>query len=108
MDLSKLPMEKRGKLEKDAQIMIKMLMRQIETQKKMNIPTTSPAQAADASEVRDKLSKGLVFECTAKEGRFAKAARPIKAGEQIICEKAHCATLFKTFAKSHCQNCFQR
>lgn len=103
-----LPMEKRGKLERDAQIMIKMLMRQIETEKKMKMSASSKAQATDASEFREKLSKALVFECTAKEGRFAKAGRPIKAGEQIICEKAHCATLFERFAKSHCQNCFQR
>lgn len=101
-------MEKRGKLEKDAQIMIKMLTRQLETEKKMKAPTPSEAQTANASVVKDKCSKALVFDYTENEGRFAKADRPIKAGEQILCEKAHCATLSKKFAKSHCQNCFQR
>lgn len=101
-------MEKRGKLEKDAQIMIKMLMRQIETEKNMKIPNYSENRIVEASEVNDKFSKALIFDHTEMEGRFAKAGRAIKTGEQIVREKAHCASLFEAFAKSHCQNCFQR
>lgn len=98
-------MEKRGKLEKDAQIMIKMLTRQIETENKMNLATSL---ASNATEVKDKFSRALAFDCTEKEGRFAKAGRAIGAGELVVREKAHCASLFEKFAKSHCQNCFQR
>lgn len=88
--------------------MIKMLLRQIEMEKNMKIPNCSGNHVVEASEVNDKFSKALIFDYTEKEGRFAKAERAIKAGEQIVREKAHCASLFKAFAKSHCQNCFQR
>lgn len=108
LDRSKLPMEKRGKLEKDAQIMIKMLTRQMETEKKMKLPINLASQTIDAFGIEDKLSRALVFDRNEEAGRFAKANRAIKAGDQILCEKAHCATLFETFAKSHCQHCFQR
>lgn len=85
-----------------------MLTRQIETERKKGWVVSTAAQTADPFEVKDKLSKALVFDCNENEGRFAKAGRPVKAGEKILCEKAHCASLFETFAKSHCQNCFQR
>lgn len=102
-------MEKRGKLEKDAQIMIKMLTHQIEMERKMKMPTSFAASPTTyAGEINDKFSSALAFDYTVKEGRFALAGRAIKAGEQIVREKAHCASLFETFAKSHCQNCFQR
>lgn len=100
-------MEKRGKLEKDAQIMIKMLTRQIETERKMNRSEVS-ANKAQAPRNLEKLNRAVFIDYTEHEGRSAKASRAIKSGEEILCEKAHCASLFETYAKSHCQNCFQR
>lgn len=103
LDNSKLPMEKRGKLEKDAQIMIKMLPRQIEAEKKLK---------KLKKEVNDiivhKLNKNVTFDYNDFEGRFARATSNIQVGDEILCQKAHCSTLFEMFSKTHCQNCFLR
>lgn len=96
-------MEKRGKLEKDSQIMIKMLPRQIELEKKMIQKSKSKP-----SNIREKLNQGVTFDYTDMEGRFATASRNINVGEEILCEKAHCVTLLQLYSKSHCQHCFTR
>lgn len=106
LDNSKLPMEKRGKLEKDAQIMIKMLPRQIDYEKKRNLNKDN--NALSSTLFTTKLHKAITFDYTETEGRFAKTNRDIKVGEEILVESAFCATLMERFAKSHCQHCFAR
>lgn len=99
-------MEKRGKLEKDAQIMIKMLPRQIDYEKKMNL--NMDKKALSPTLLSTKLHKAIAFDYTETEGRFAITNRDIKVGEEILVESAVCATLMEHFAKSHCQHCFAR
>ncbi|XP_031636986.1 SET and MYND domain-containing protein 4-like [Contarinia nasturtii] len=107
LDESKLPMEKRGKLEKDAQIMIKMLPKQVEYEKKMNMNCAKKNANSSALSVTQ-LSKSVTFDYNENEGRFVKTNHEIKCGEEILVEQAICATLFEKFAKSHCQFCFAR
>lgn len=106
LDNSKLPMEKRGKLERDAQIMIKMLPKQVEHEKKMK--KSNGEKETNLKQTEIKLSKSVEFDYTEREGRFTKASRSIKVGEELLIERAICATLFEQFAKSHCQYCFAR
>lgn len=101
-----MPMEKRGKLEKDAQIMIKMLPKQMELEKKMN-KNKSDANANPLA-YNTKLSKSVAFDYNEQEGRFTKASRKIKVGEEVLVESAVCASLMEKFSKSHCQHCFAR
>lgn len=82
--------------------MIKMLPRQIELEKKMN----NPKAKKEVEEVTvNKVSDVIEIDFDESAGRFAKARHPIKVADEILVEKAHCATLFEKFAKSHCQNC---
>lgn len=105
MDSSKLVMEKRGKLEKDAQIMIKMLPQQIQFEAKMK----GSSKTSDSDIQKDtKLNKAVVFDYTEHEGRFTKVNSNVKAGEHILGESAICAVLMERFSKSHCQHCFAR
>lgn len=98
-------MEKRGKLEKDAQIMIKMLPPQVELERK----TTKMIEINERKmEMDTKLNKSVEFDYTDHEGRFTKTKDKIKAGEEILAEPAVCAVLMERFSKSHCQHCFAR
>lgn len=98
-------MEKRGKLEKDAQIMIKMLPPQVELEKKNR-------KASGANDLKQhvdtKLNKSVGFDYTEHEGRFTKTLNNIAAGEEVLVESAVCAVLMERFSKSHCQHCFAR
>lgn len=105
MDNSKLPLEKRKKLERDAQIMVKMLPRQVELEKKMN---NLKIKSKSDDEIIAKKSDAVEIDFTETTGRFAKASRAIKCAEEILVEKAHCLVLFEKFAKTHCQNCITR
>lgn len=98
-------MEKRGKLEKDAQIMIKMLPPQVEIERKnrkMNGTSNSQMQ------MDTKLNKNVGFDYTEHEGRFTKTTGNVAAGEELLAERAICAVLMERFSKSHCQHCFAR
>lgn len=98
-------MEKRGKLEKDAQIMIKMLPPQVEFEKKNR--KTSKTNVAQLQE-DTKLSKSVGFDYSEQEGRFTKTTTNVTAGEEVLAERAVCAVLMERFSKSHCQHCFAR
>lgn len=105
LDNSKLPMEKRGKLEKDAQIMIKMLPQQVELEKK----NRSASRKTDSQLQSDtRLNKSVDFDYTEHEGRFTKTLNNIAAGEEVLAERGVCAVLMERFSKSHCQHCFAR
>lgn len=96
-------MDKRGKIEKDAQIMIKLLPKQIEMEIKMAKDDTKAAQSSYV-----KLNDAIKFDYNEQEGRFAKTVRNIRIGESVLVETALCATLNERFSKSHCQHCFTR
>lgn len=106
LDNSKLPMEKRCKLEKDAQIMIKMLPLQVEHEKKTN--KSNGVLGKTTKQTSTWLHKAVEFDSNEKEGRFTKTNRKLNVAEEVLVENAICATLFEKFAKSHCQYCFAR
>lgn len=110
LDDSKIPHDKRMKLERDAQIMIKMLTKNLEMEAKMkksqkpgplkkNKPKESPEHF---------ISDTLTFDYSDNEGRFAKAAKEIKLGTYLVQEKPHVACLLQIYSQTHCQFCFKR
>lgn len=103
MDESKLPMDKRGKIEKDVQIMIKLLPNQIELETKATAVDTQKLKT-----IETKLNEAVTFDYNDDEGRFAKATRNMRVGDTVLTETALCATLTERFSKSHCQHCFTR
>lgn len=105
LDISNLAFEKRGKLEKDAQIMIKMLQKQEDQIAKLKILNAKNKKEAIA---KYGLSNSVKFDYNPNEGRFARAKNDIKIGEEILVENPHCVMLLEKFSKSHCQNCFKR
>lgn len=96
-------MDKRGKIEKDAQIMIKLLPKQVEMENKMASKNQKANRTSDV-----KLNDAIKFDYNEQEGRFAKTVRNIGIGESVLVETALCATLNERFSKSHCQHCFTR
>lgn len=105
MDNSNLSFERRGKLEKDAQIMIKMLQKQEDQIAKLKL-LNSKNKKDDFS--RTGLSKSVDFDFNTNEGRFAKAKKDIKIGEEILVENPHCVMLLEKYSQTHCQHCFKR
>lgn len=97
--------EKRGKLEKDAQIMIKMLQQQESQIAKFKLLKLKNKKE-DVS--RYGLNSSVTFDYNDNEGRFAKAKKGIQIGEEILVENPHCAMLLEKFSKTHCQHCFKR
>ena len=115
LDDSKLPQEKRMKLERDAQIMIKMLTKNMEMEAKMRksqkLPPVEPSRAVKnkPKEIVERfVSDTLTFDSTEDEGRFAKAAKDIKLGTYLVQEKPHVACLLQMYSQTHCQFCFKR
>ncbi|XP_037034883.1 SET and MYND domain-containing protein 4 [Bradysia coprophila] len=105
LDISNLSFEKRGKLEKDSQIMIKMLQQQedqIAKFKQLKLKN----KKADVSKYG--LNSSVTFDYNPNEGRFAKAKKDIAIGDEILVENPHCAMLLEKFSKTHCQHCFKR
>lgn len=97
-------MDKRGKIEKDAQIMIKLLPQQVEHEMKMGgAKDAVPPKANETT-----LNAAVTFDYNDNEGRFAKATRGMQVGDTVLAESALCATLTERFSKSHCQHCFTR
>lgn len=112
LDLSDVPLDRRQKLEKDSQIMIKMLPPQIAALQKNPPPLTAAQQLQKCRPKRDALTSELSacvdFERTEAEGRFAVARADIIIGEKVLVEHPHCAVLLEAFAQTHCQHCFKR
>ena len=103
MDNSKLPLDKRQKLEKDSQIMIKVLPKTIEQEKKLKTKKTQQKPP-----VEHFLSKSLYFDYTETDGRFAMTSEDIKVNEIILYEKPHVSCLLEEYSWSHCHHCFKR
>lgn len=113
LDDSKLPHDKFMKLERDAQVMIKMLTKSLHMEEAMKKAGKLPAAATPAKKktkdvVERFVSDSLTFDYTDDEGRFAKAATDIKLGTYLVQEKPHVACLLQLYSQTHCQSCFKR
>lgn len=114
LDDAKIPLEKMHKMERDAQVMIKMLQRNIELENQMKKQANQPAAEVKEEKPKTKkdfkkfVSENLAFDYTTSEGRFAKAGKEIKIGENLIQEKPHVAVLLKEYSQTNCQHCFKR
>lgn len=113
LDDSNIPLERKLKLEMDAQIMIKMLQKNLEMESKIrknkNVATGTKDTPINKKKVaEDFVSDALEFDYTEDEGRFAKAATDIKLGTFLVQEKPHVSCLLQSYAQTHCQSCFKR
>jgi SET and MYND domain-containing protein 4 len=109
LDDSKMPMEARLKLERDAQIMIKMLQKSFGiTNKNTANKKKSTKDKEQTSKVDHFISDSLTFDHNKEEGRFAKAAKDIQLGCYLIQEKPYASCLLNNYSQTHCQNCFKR
>lgn len=112
LDDSKIPNERRMKLERDAQIMIKIISKNLEMEAKMRqaqkTSAAAPKNGKPKEVVEHFLSDTLTFDYNESEGRFAKAAKDIKLGTYLVQEKPHVACLLQIYSQSHCQLCFKR
>ena len=109
LDDSKIPLENRTKLEKDAQIMVKMLQNTTGILKEsVEIINEFKNNSKTKKQKQPFLSESLIFDFNEQEGRFAKAAKNIKLGTYLLEEKPHVSCLLEAYSQSHCQNCFKR
>lgn len=112
LDDSKLPNDKRMKLERDAQIMIKLMQKNLDMaeqlRKKHKLPPVPKAATKPKEAVEHFVSDSLTFDFSEDEGRFAKAAQDIKLGTYLVQEKPHVACLLQIYSQTHCQSCFKR
>lgn len=108
LDHCELALDRRNKMERDAQIMVKMLPKQIENAMKMEKMQKTVAKPKASSTKKNELNKSVTFNYTANEGRFAVAKSDIKIGEKILVEEPHVVMLLEKYAKTNCQHCFKR
>ncbi|BFG06135.1 SET and MYND domain-containing protein 4 [Drosophila madeirensis] len=111
MDDSALTSDKKAKLNLDAMTMIKMLLqdprtaKQAARQEKQRIALD---QATALPAEKEYVSPLVRIDRNQQEGRFARAAADVKAGEELLVERPFVSVLLEKFAKSHCENCFVR
>lgn len=111
LDDSNIPQDRRMKLERDAQIMIKILTKNLEMEAKMkkNLKSGAPDTETKPKElVEHFVSDTLTYDYSDNEGRYAKAAKEIKLGTYLVQEKPHVACLLQIYSQTHCQLCFKR
>lgn len=99
LDYAKMSDEKRLKMEKEAETMIQLFIRNQEKEKKIMPAPKKPKSLLHAS---------VGFDYNETDGRFAKAVEQIQVGETLVIEKPHCAMLLDTQKESHCHHCFKR
>ncbi|XP_058123652.1 SET and MYND domain-containing protein 4 [Anopheles ziemanni] len=111
LDESTLPLERRQKLERDAQIMINLLPKNIEMEQKMKKkPSSKPkAPASQPTKVPEHfVDKALWFDYTQDEGRFARTKSDLKPNTILLLERPHVAALLEDYSLDHCTHCFRR
>ncbi|XP_019536792.2 SET and MYND domain-containing protein 4 [Aedes albopictus] len=109
LDDCKLPLERRQKLERDAQIMIKLLPKNIEAEAKLaKAKKANPAEPKNPPHPEHYVEKGLYFDYSQEEGRFAKTNTDFKPNTIILLEKPHVSVLLEEYSLSHCSTCFKR
>lgn len=110
----KLDMAARQKKEADFCIMIDLLTKTLSKQgKKMtkgkdNKTPIIPILSKVKNENYPSASSAVAFTESVTEGRYAVANENINAGDVILVERPHCATLLYKYVKTHCQHCFTR
>lgn len=114
LDDSKIPLENRMKLERDAQIMIKMLQKTLVMEEKATAAMKNAKkperedEAIKKKQVEHFVSDSLTFDFNELEGRFAKAGKDIKLGTYLVQEKPFASCLLQKYCQTHCQLCFKR
>lgn len=108
LDDSKVPVDKKLKLERDAQIMIKMLEKNLAMEASLKKPETKNVKGSKKDNTEHFVSDSIGFKYTEEEGRFATAAKDIKLGTYLVQEKPHASCLLQPYSQTHCQNCFKR
>lgn len=112
LDESNLPVDKRMKLERDSQIMIKIITKNLDMEAQMKKKQKSPSVPAPKKKseatVEYHLSEAIEFDFNENEGRFAKAAKDINLGTYLVQEKPHVACLLQIYSQTHCQFCCKR
>lgn len=100
LDRSKLPMEKRLKMERECETMVQLFIRNKEKPR-----ATGPAVA---KKPKYQLHDAVIFDYDEKNGRYAKAKERINVGATVVVEKPHCSMLLEKFKQSHCHHCYKR
>ena len=102
LDKSKLPMERRLKMEKECETMIQLFIRNKEKPR-------APAPASTAArKPKFQLHEAVTFDHDEKNGRYAKAKERIQVGATVVVEKPHCSMLLEKYKMSHCHHCYKR
>lgn len=100
LDKSKMPMDRRLKMEKECETMVQLFIRNKEKPK--------PSPPAGTKKPKSQLHAALAFDFDEKNGRYAKAKDRINVGETVVVEKPHCSMLLEKFKTTHCHHCFKR
>uniref|UniRef100_A0AAG5D6P3 MYND-type domain-containing protein n=1 Tax=Anopheles atroparvus TaxID=41427 RepID=A0AAG5D6P3_ANOAO len=115
LDDSNLPLERRQKLERDAQIMINLLPKNIEMEQKAKKKSSSNKAKAPAASQQATgkvpehfVDKALWFDYTPGEGRFARTKSDLKPNSILLLERPHVAALLEDYSLDHCTHCFKR
>uniref|UniRef100_A0A182TQX6 MYND-type domain-containing protein n=1 Tax=Anopheles melas TaxID=34690 RepID=A0A182TQX6_9DIPT len=109
LDDSNLPLERRQKLERDAQIMINLLPKNIELEKKTKKKASKADQSATTTKVPDNfIEKALWFDESPDEGRFARTNTDLKPNTILLLERPHVSVLLEDYSLDHCTHCFKR
>ncbi|XP_050077242.1 SET and MYND domain-containing protein 4-like [Anopheles maculipalpis] len=111
LDDSNLPLERRQKLECDAQIMINVLPKSVETEaKNRKKASTKAAQLASQSvKVPEHfVEQALWFDETPDEGRFARTSADLKPNTILLLERPHVSALLEDYSLDHCTHCLKR
>ncbi|XP_052868960.1 SET and MYND domain-containing protein 4 [Anopheles cruzii] len=113
LDESDLPLERKQKLERDAQIMINLLPKNIEMERKVKKKAaskkgaTATGRSAPSAPERF-IDKWLWFDYSADEGRFARTIADLKPNTILLLERPHVSTLLEDYSLDHCSHCFKR
>lgn len=101
LDDSKLTIDKRAQIEKNAIIMIKLLEKENKTKKQSD----NKCIEVTPSEF---ITDSIAIDSNEEEGRHAKALKDIQIGEDILRENSYVFALLQKYCKTHCQHCFKR
>lgn len=103
LDRSKLPLEKRLKMERECETMVQLFIRNKEQPR-----VTTTTAAATAKKPKFQQHDALSFDHDTQNGRYAKASARINVGATIVVEKPHCSMLLAKYKQSHCHHCYKR
>lgn len=106
VDDANLPADRRYKTVQDFIVMIKLLEKDLLTNKKA--VKKSDLLSKTVEEEKEFMSESVKIDSSEAEGRFGVAVRDIKIGEELIVEKPGAAVLLQQYSKTHCQHCFIR